>query len=232
MSKLATLAAFSLSAALVAAPSLAAAQDVSLSETSEGGVTMGGGGGDWDAKFGGIPRGATFTGELGFSNMPKLGYHMGLSPTFEIGGAFAFDLGYYSPDAAVTAGILLSVPMRLSLSNQNRLSMALLFEPGIAMQFANQFLFGLMMNAGFNAGYSINNQFKIGGGIDLPIALVFTPDFALVLPILFGPVLEIHANPQLAITFDAKFGPHIVAADFGRTGFGMKLNVGLAYRFN
>lgn len=220
----------SLILALSAMPQIAAAQDVSLSDDPP--PVMSGGGGDWDIKFGAIPRGGVFTGELGFSNMPKLTYQMGMSPTLSIGGSFAFDLGYYTPDGAVNPGLLLGVPIRLSLSNQNKLSMGLSFEPGILMYFRGEFRFGLLLNMGFNIGYAINNQFKIGGGIDLPMALQFTPGFGLILPILFGPVLEVHPTPQLAVFFDAKFGPWIGAGEAGSgVLFGLKLGVGIAYKF-
>jgi hypothetical protein len=193
-------------------------------------TASGGGGGAWDARFGGIPGGSYISGGLGFSNLPRIGYHLGLGRSLEIGGAFAFDIGYYAPDGAVSSQMMFMVPIRLSLSNANKLSMGITFDPGINMQFRGAFGFGLLFNAGFNAGYYITPQFMIGGGIDLPMGLRLTNGVIFAIPILFGPVVEFHPMDKLAVFFDMKFGPHITAGDFGTVIFGMKMLVGLAYR--
>lgn len=225
-----------LTMATLTTPTLALAQGEEepppvLSEGEGGGGGGGGGGlGGWDAKFGGIPSGALLTGELGYTNLPKVGYHMGMGSNFELGGAFALDLGYYQT-AGINFGILLSVPMRIGLSRANKLSMAVGFEPGIGMHFRGEFQFSLLLNGSFNIGYQLNNQFTLGGGVDLPLAFRFTPSFLFAFPLLFGPVLEIHATPQLAITFDAKFGPWIGAGEGGSgVDFGLKMGFGVAYR--
>jgi hypothetical protein len=211
-------------------PASAFAQDVTLEESPPPVTSGGGGSPSWDAKFAGI-SGNHFQAEIGFPGMPKVGYHLGLSDKLEIGGAFMLGLAYYAPDAAVTLGMYLSVPIRLALSRQNNLSMALLFEPGLAFYQFDPFRFGILLNAGFNVGYAVNQQFVIGGGIDFPLGISFTNGTYVAIPILFGPVIEIHPTPQLGVIFDAKFGPNIYAGS-GASGtvFGMKIHVGIAYR--
>lgn len=187
---------------------------------------------DWDVSFGDIPSNTHIDASLGFTNLPKVALMIPLSSTFEIGPAFTFDLGYYQTNF-INPGIFFSAPMRVGVFNENKLSVGLNFEPGIAMQFRGAFGFGFLFNAGINIGYQINDMFVFGGGAALPMALRVTNGVSFTVPVLFGPVLEIHVKPQLAFVFDMKFGPHISAAEGGGSGvvFGVKLNLGVAYKF-
>lgn len=199
------------------------------------GVALAQEGAAWDAKFGQIPRGAMFLGELGYSNIPKLTYSIGVAENFAIGPAFTFDLAYYTTRGGITPGLSFSAPMRLSLVKQGNMSAALNLEPGIFLRFPNggDVQFGLLLNAGGVIGFKLAPQVFLGGGVDFLMALNFTPGFAFVLPLLFGPVFEYHATPNVAITFDMKLGPHITASsDFGSgTQFGIRVNAGVAYKF-
>ncbi|MFO0725280.1 MAG: hypothetical protein U1E65_15970 [Myxococcota bacterium] len=188
----------------------------------------------WDAKFGAIPRSPIFMGELGYSNIPKLTYSIGVAENFAIGPAFTFDLAYYGTRGGITPGLMFSAPMRISLARQGNMSVGLNLEPGLALRFPNggDVQFGLLLNAGANIGFKIAPQVVLGGGVDLLLGMIFTPNFAFVIPIFFGPVLEFHATPQVAITFDMKLGPHITAGDGGSfTMFGIRVNAGVAYHF-
>jgi len=185
---------------------------------------------DWNTHFGGIPNAGLITGEVGFSMVPKVAYHHPLSNSVTIGGAFAFDLGYYYPRGGTRFGIGLTAPIRISLADGAQWTTGLKLEPGFLFQFENRFAMALLLNAGFNAGYKVNSQFTIGPGVDIPLAFGLTPAFVFNFPILIGGALEFHPTQELAITFDMKFGPFIQASDFGSdAGFGMKIAAGVAY---
>lgn len=183
----------------------------------------------WDALFAGPPRGGMFHGEIGFSALPKLAYHMGMSADLSIGASFAFDYGYFAPRLAFTPGILLQVPIRYRIHESGQLSFGLRADPGVGMFFGGNFVFGLLLNVGMNVGYAVNNQIIVGGGVDMPIAIrIADGGSGLSWPLLFGPMFEMHVTPALALTADLKLGPWL---DTGGTTFGLKFLVGLAYRF-
>lgn len=185
----------------------------------------------WDALFAGPPRGGMLHGEIGFSGLPKVAYHMGMSNDLSIGGSFAFDYAYFAPRAAFSAGLLLQAPIRYRIHESGQLSFGLRADPGVGMFFpGGGFVFGLLLNMAFNVGYAVNNQIIVGGGVDMPLAIRISDGGAgLVWPILFGPMFEMHVTPSVALTADLKFGPWI-DSDVGAI-FGLKFLVGVAYRF-
>ncbi len=200
-----------------------------VKDTSDA-LSGGGGGGAWDAKFGDIPSGNVFEAEIGFPFAPRLAFHHALNSQMSVGGLFGVDYGYYAPNGGVRVALHLGLPVRLSLLKDSKLSIGLRLDPGLFLGFTGAFQFGLLLNAGVNIGYIVNPMLTVGGGIDLPLGFVFTPGFYAAIPILFGPVLELHVSPQLAILFDAKFGPWIGTGGGGGTTLGLKLLAGIAYR--
>lgn len=187
---------------------------------------------DWNSHFGGIPGDNMITAEIGYSAVPKVGFHHPIAPDVTLGGAVGFDLGYYSPRGGTNFGLQLSAPIRIAISNGGQWSTGLKLEPGFLFQFEGAFGFNLLLNGGFNAGYRVNNQFIIGPGVDVLLGFRLTNGFAFYLPILIGGALEFHARPDLALTFDLKFGPFIVANEFASDAvFGLKVAAGIAYKF-
>lgn len=220
------------------APSLAFAQDSGGSPDSGGSAEFDplssqisrGNRATWDALFAGPPRGGMLHGEIGFSGLPKVAYHMGMSNNLSVGGSFAFDYAYFAPQAAFTPAILLQAPIRFRLHESGQLSFGLRADPGVGFIFGNVFTFGLLLNMAFNVGYAVNNQIIVGGGVDMPIAIrISDGGSGLVWPLLFGPMFEMHVTPAVALTADLKFGPWIDSA--AGAIFGLKFLVGVAYRF-
>jgi len=188
----------------------------------------------WNLLGGGVPPGGSLVeAAMGFTALPRIAFHHSMSRSFSIGGMFSFDYGYWTPDLAFTPSILLQAPMRLSLSDASNLSMGLRLDPGLGFSFPRGgFMFSVLLNVGFNVGVPIQNRFLVGGGVDLPFAILIGGGrTGVAIPILFGPIFEFHVTPPLAITFDMKFGPAIYAGDGSAVAFGMKLLTGIAYRF-
>lgn len=186
----------------------------------------------WNAKFGGLPGRDYVQAELGYSAVPKVAYMFGVSNNLSIGPAFAFDLGYYQTQGT-QPGLGFSAPIRFGLLRSGNKSLGLTFEPGLGLGFP-QFRdteFSLLLNVGGNFGVEVAPNVTIGGGVDLPIALLLSPSFVFVMPILFGPVIEYRAIDELSILFDMKLGPHVSFGDGSRVIFGLKLAAGIAYRF-
>lgn len=183
----------------------------------------------WDYSFGGIPNQAVVVPTMGFSGIPRVEYSTPIAENMALGGAFAMDIGYYTPEAAVSFGMLLTAPFRLSLVDRAKLTGGLRLEPGFGFFFEDQFRFAILMNAAFNIGYRVAPNLVVGGGVDLPIGIQLDP-FVFALPILFGPVMEVEVSQDLHLVVDFKLGPSIAAVDGGSsTNFGMKLNLGVAF---
>lgn len=210
-------------------PAVETAEGGSPAETSVRGLS-------WDLKGGGIPTsGGLVEAALGFSGLPRLAYHHTLSPDLSIGGMVSFDYAYWAPSLAFASSLLLQAPIRFALNRSSSMSLGLRLDPGLGFRFASDhggpFAFGLLLNGGISVGFTVQNRFIVGGGIDVPMAISIpssggTVNF--VFPILIGPIFEFHVTPPLALTVDMKLGPHINSA--GGTIFGLLMMAGIAYR--
>lgn len=188
----------------------------------------------WDVLGGGVPTaGAVGQLEIGFSGLPRVAYHYTTSPSLSIGGMVSFDYAYWAPHFAFAPTLLLQVPVRYSLAHNDSITLGLRADPGLGFFFkgpnTNAFTVGLLLNMSGSIGFSLQNRMIVGGGIELPMVLGASGDGAFLrFPILFGPFLEFHATPPLAMTFDLKVGPHLTTGQ--DTVFGLRLMAGVAYR--
>lgn len=187
--------------------------------------------------FGAPQRGQVF-GSLGYSGTPRIGYMTGLNPTTAIGGEFILDIGqFYNTQSFVPGNRIFvgaAVPIKLLLSEEDKLTFALTVAPGIGAQIitggATQF--GILMHGAVNVGYKASKQFTIGGGIDVPLSLHFGDFTNVAIPILLGPAAEFRVTRDLTLRSELKLGPHITAADFGGgANLGLKFNIGVNYAF-
>lgn len=197
-----------------------------------------GGGNTWSMRAGGLRPGAIFEAELGFSAVPRLAYHRTINDWFSLGGLFSFDyMAYYlGPGAGFTPTITLQMPMRFSLYNRNNITVGLRTDPGVGFSFpAGGFVLSIIFDTGANVGYWVSpGKFMVGGGLQMPVSILIVPQTggtALVWPLLFGPVIEFHPIPELALTADLKFGPHINSNPANNVNFGARMLVGVAYHF-
>ncbi|MCK6549410.1 hypothetical protein L6R52_26440 [Myxococcota bacterium] len=187
----------------------------------------------WDLVAGGIPpTGALVEGQLGFSGLPRLAYHHSVAPDFSLGASVAFDFAYWAPERAFKSSLLVQAPMRLALHATPSMNVGLKLEPGIGFFFGRPFTLGILANAGAVVGFRIEERMILGAGIDVPLMLWIPTeadvDPFLTLPILLGPVFELHVTPPLALTLDFKMGPHLNTT--GGTTLGLKLMAGVAFR--
>lgn len=189
----------------------------------------------WDYLAGGVPAKDFLAAvELGFPALPRLSLQYGILSRFSIGVAVQHDIAAYTyaPRATFTSALGLSLPMRIEAYRGGRLSFGIRLEPGILFVFPTNVVFGMQLGSAFNLGYFIADDFMVGGGIDLPIALFFNNGGGMsgVVPLLFGPIFEFHATESIALTFDLKVGPSI-ALNGGGSSFGMKSQIGLIFHF-
>ena len=185
----------------------------------------------WDYLFGGVPRDGIAAASIGYPLMPRLEYQHPVAPGYSLGASFSINLAYYVPEQGVNLGMQLTAPMRFSLLNRGGATIGLRFEPGFGFAFEPDFNFAVLGNVGVALGARVSRLVTVGGGIDFPMA-IFVDPFIFVLPILFGPMLEVHPTPNLAITADFKMGPAFIAVNNASdVEFALKLAIGAAYRF-
>ncbi len=197
----------------------------------------------WDSIAGGI-NGNQLQVELGFSSLPRVQFEHQLTRIFSIGAEASFDYGYWTPGLAVTPGVTLGMPMRLSLYNRGRATVGMRFEPGFLLQFYDPVQLGVMLGVGINAGGWVVHNFLIGGGLDMPIAVLIpnqagNPAYVYIhlpinaayayFPLLFGPFFEFHPGNVFGLTFDVKLGPGIYSN--GTVTFALKALLGFAFHF-
>jgi hypothetical protein len=182
----------------------------------------------WDLLGGGVPTsGAILQAEVGITGLPRVAYHYSLKQGLSVGGQVGLDWGHYHL-VSPTVALELQAAVRYSVYRSPTLSIGLRADPGFYYNFASS-LFGLLFPIGANVGYTVDDRIIVGGGVEVPMLLLFSGrSSGLALPLLFGPIAEYHLSPPLAITLDAKVGP--VFNTGGGTDFGLKLMVGLGYR--
>lgn len=187
--------------------------------------------GGWNHLFGGVPNDSVVAAGLGFPALPRLEYSGGLAPGFALGAAYSIDLGYFAPEGGVDLGMLLTAPMRFRIDHGKEVSFGMRFEPGLGFFFEPDFNFGVLANIGAALGFRAGELVWVGGGVDIPFAVVVDP-FVFIMPVLFGPMLEVQPSDVFSITGDLKLGPTILARSRDASAqFGLKLSVGMAYRF-
>lgn len=190
----------------------------------------------WDMLAGGVPTsGSLIEAELGFSGLPRAAYHYSVAPDLSVGGMVSFDYAYWLPAAAFEPSLLLQAPVRYSLYRSTTLSVGLRADPGFGFFFPGNgrgsFAFGFLLNGSGTIGFTVQNRFIVGGGIDIPMAVTVGGGTSnLAFPLLFGPLFEFHVTPPLALTANLRMGPHLNTNGGVGTNFGMSLLGGIAYR--
>jgi len=186
-----------------------------------------------DALFGGIHRGSALQIDVGYPWTPRVSYLAGTSDTFAVGGSIGLLLSPYS-FAGTAVGMQFGAPMRIAFANSS-FTAGLRLDPAFYMYFAG--LFGIAVGADANFGARIGEMVVLGGGISIPLSLVFGGGATILnIPILFGPVLEIQPSEMVSILVDLKFGPNIFTGSAGGVGgggtvFGTRLQTGVALHF-
>jgi len=170
--------------------------------------------------------------QLGWPGLSGTLLH-GLTDKADVGGRFSFNYGYEGI-TEVTPGFKLQGVLRLELMDTPRYNLGLRFDPGFLLYFDNMFpddiMFGLTIPVALTFGLPINRQVMLNFGMDVPF--FFAVNFEqFVVPILFGGGVEYQLDENMAITFNTRFGPAIVAADRGSdSDFAFQMLFGLAFK--
>jgi hypothetical protein len=168
------------------------------------------------------------SGEFGWPSV-TFGYTHGLSRDTDIGLKFDLLFGVEGATEASQFGVGFRVPMRMTALRKDRLSVLLHFDPGLKIFTYSPAVFGLAFPVGAVFGYSATREMVVAFGVDLPMTLYVSPSPVrfLIAP-MFGPAVEYHVDPRLAIGVNTRFGTVINTA--GGSAFGFVMQLLLAYR--
>jgi hypothetical protein len=127
-------------------------------------------------------------------------------------------------------GIGFRVPLRMTAMRSDRISVLIHIDPGLRIYTTNPAIFGLQFPIGVVLGYAAQRDLTVGFGVDLPMTLIVTPSpVQLILGPTFGPAVEFHVDPRLAVGLNTRFGP-IFSTSGGGSQFGFVMQVLAAYR--
>ncbi|MGZ6123981.1 MAG: hypothetical protein ACXWLR_03420 [Myxococcales bacterium] len=168
------------------------------------------------------------SGEFGWPSI-TFGYTHGVSRDADIGLRFDLLFGVEGATQSSQFGVGFRVPMRMTAMRRDRLSVLLHFDPGLKIFTYSPALFGLAFPVGVVFGYSATREMVVAFGLDLPMTLYVSPSPVrfLIAP-MFGPAIEYHVDPRLAVGVNTRFGPVIDTS--GGSEFGFVMQVLLAYR--
>jgi hypothetical protein len=170
------------------------------------------------------------SGEFGWPSV-TFGVTHGLSRDTDVGAKFDLLFGIDGDSTASQFGIGFRVPYRMVAMRSDRLSVLLHIDPGIKIFTTSPALFGFGFPVGAVFGYAVQRDLTIAFGVDLNMSLFVTPSpVRFVISPMFGPAVEYHVDPRLAVGFNTRFGPVIYTNAGGYSDFGFVTELLLAYR--
>jgi hypothetical protein len=170
------------------------------------------------------------SGEFGWPSV-TFGITHGLSRDTDVGAKFDLLFGVEGATETSQFGIGFRVPYRMVALRSDRLSVLLHVDPGIKLFTYSPAMFGIAFPVGATVGYAVNRDVTAAFGVDVNMTLYLSgpgsqPSFW-VSP-MFGPAVEFHVDPRLAVGINTRFGP--VLPSTGGSSFGFVTQLMLAYR--
>ena len=168
------------------------------------------------------------SGEFGWPSV-TFGITHGVSRDADIGLKFDLLFGVEGATQASQFGVGFRVPLRMTAMRRDRLSVLLHFDPGMKIFTYNPALFGLGFPVGAVFGYAATRDVTVAFGVDLGMTLFLSPSpVRFFISPMFGPAIEFHVDPRLAVGINTRFGPVINTS--GGSEFGFITQLLLAYR--
>jgi hypothetical protein len=177
-------------------------------------------------------------GEVGWPDL-VFGFQHGMSDRVDLGFRFSLIYGYeYRPQTEL--GLGMRVPIRIAAIKREKVSLMIRFEPGIKFDqfggggcarhdclYDGGLAFGLWLPFGIDFGIHITREATISFGLEAPFYVNFTNGVYGAVPLLFGPGFEYHVDEHIALGFNVKIGPSILANSDARGNSFSTTDVGL-----
>jgi len=172
-------------------------------------------------------------GEFGWPDV-SLNYVHGMGHDFDLGGRMQLIYGIEGR-THTEFGMAFAVPLRWTFYRHKNVSLLLHGDPGIRFYATDPALFALqLIPFGVNFEVQPTRDIKVGMGMDFTSHLFVSGVGDGVLysfgP-LFGPFVEYHFDPQVAVGIDTRFGVNVLTQDGNtNTEFAFRAQAVLAYR--
>jgi hypothetical protein len=166
-----------------------------------------------------------FAGEVGWPGT-SFGWTHGLTDTTDAG--VRFDILYaFETTTDTHFGLALRVPLRAIAIRTGRMSLLVHADPGLKIYTASG-TWGPVFPAGVQIGFSVNPDLRFALGLDVPMALLFSPA-QFVIGTEFGFGIDYYLDPRLLVGFNTRIGP-VFSSEWSGSRFGLVAQIGLAYR--
>ncbi len=182
----------------------------------------------WDLLGGGTGSRPLVRAELGFSELPRLGFELPVAEGLLIGGWTSLDFGHFRPGGALDDGAwVLGATARFRLVHDRRFSVGV--GGGVGLRTGLSGGFDLLVPLELRALYAVERTVLVGLSLDLPLRFAFPSrgrDFAAA-PVLLGVAGEWHLLPSLAVFALVGAGPTF---DGRGDDVAFRISVGAGYR--
>ena len=171
-------------------------------------------------------------GDFGWPSV-GFGWAHGLNDKVDIGVLLHLPYGFeYRPDA-ITVGLGLRAPIRITPLRTNKVSLQIHVDPGIKFDsfddLNHRVLFGLAIPVGLEVGIHLTREATLSFGMEIPFYLNVTDVVYAGLPLLFGPGFEYHIDDHIGLGLNTKFGPSLTPGIEPVVDFGFLVQAFFAY---
>ena len=174
--------------------------------------------------------GTLIYGELGFPDV-SLGFQHGVSSSVDVGfrAAFTYGIEYVVPKQRpsnrlnLAPGLGLTIPIRVTLARNDRLSLLVHADPGIRFDAFDRKIFaGPQLPLGIDLGLHLSKRSTLTLGADIPIAILVTPDVTGFVSLLMGLTFESRFTDHFGMSFTVRTG---IVRGVNKTGTDMDLGL-------
>ena len=165
--------------------------------------------------------GTLIFGEVGWPDL-SFGFQHGVSTSVDIGlrVSFLYATEYVVPkpgnQTSFIPGLGLSIPVRVTIARNDRLSLLVHVDPGIKFDgFDPKIFAGPQLPIGVDLGLHLSRRSTLTLGADVPLAILVTPQVTGYVPLLVGLTFESRFTDHFGMSFNLRTG---MLRAFNKTG--------------
>ena len=169
--------------------------------------------------------------EVGSPTVARAALLFVLSPSVQVGAAASFDHSRFThaPSLRFSAAGSVAMPMLVTAHRGARTLLLLRIEPG-AFLGAAPLGWGITLLLGLEVRVEVSRVVTLGGGVEVPTALVMHPGYLFTVPVLFGPIVQWRVSDDARVFVRAKAGPGFMPAQvFAAPYFAFLATAGVAW---
>lgn len=156
--------------------------------------------------------GTLIFGEVGWPDV-SFGFQHGFSTNVDVGlrVSFIYITEYVVPkpgnQTSLIAGLGLSIPVRVTVARNDRLSLLVHADPGVKFDgFDPKIFAGPQLPLGVDLGLHLSPRSTLTLGADVPLAILVTPQVTGYVPLLMGLTFESRFTDHFGMSFNLRTG--------------------------